>query len=231
MKTLRVKQVADRLKRHPATIFRWINLGLDIYSEDSIHQFSLGKKRSQSPNLLRKPTTESVETGSKSVDEATPDLNLIALAPIGKRGAAAALQRLEEIEERAHARLMRAIEHGNPFEIKNCQEFYLRSSESLRRLDLAFETERRKADEQLPLREVQDVARQIGIWFVGSFTSFLNAETPALMATTDLGSFKYLAIETFRGILHREVKTALRINPTILPTWAVEPMREAWNIS
>jgi hypothetical protein len=129
MKTLRVKQVADRLKRHPATIFRWINLGLDIYSEDSIHQFSLGKKRSQSPNLLRKPTTESVETGSKSVDEATPDLNLIALAPIGKRGAAAALQRLEEIEERAHARLMRAIEHGNPFEIKNFETCYCRSQE------------------------------------------------------------------------------------------------------
>ena len=36
------------------------------------------------------------------------DLNQIELGPVGKRGAAAALARLEEIEERAHARLMRA---------------------------------------------------------------------------------------------------------------------------
>jgi hypothetical protein len=49
---------------------------------------------------------------------------------------------------------MRAIEAGNPFQVKAAQEFYLRASESLRRLDLAVETERRKADEQLPLRQV-----------------------------------------------------------------------------
>ena len=46
----------------------------------------------------------------------------------------------------AHARLMRAIEIGNPFQIKAAQEFYLRSSETLRRLDLAVETERRKSE-------------------------------------------------------------------------------------
>jgi hypothetical protein len=42
MKTVRVKAVADRLGKHPATIFRWIKLGLDINSENSIQQFSSG---------------------------------------------------------------------------------------------------------------------------------------------------------------------------------------------
>ena len=81
--------------------------------------------------------------------------------PVGKRGAAAALQRLEAIEERAHARLMRAIESGNPFQIKTCQEFYLRASETLRRLDLAVETERRTILEQIPMREIEAIATQI----------------------------------------------------------------------
>ena len=95
MKTLRVKQLADRLGRHPATIFRWLKLGMDINSEDSIQQFLLGNKRRRNlhPNTIRKPTTESGETGSKLVEEAIPDLNQIELGPIGKRGAAAALGR------------------------------------------------------------------------------------------------------------------------------------------
>jgi len=68
------------------------------------------------------------------------------------------LARLEEIEERAHARLMRAINAGNPFQVKAAQEFYLRCSETLRRLDLAVETERRTALEQIPKRHVSAVA-------------------------------------------------------------------------
>jgi hypothetical protein len=58
---------------------------------------------------------------------------------------------------------MRAIEAGNPFQVKAAQEFYLRSSETLRRLDLAVETERRNAEEQVPLRQIEAVAAQISI--------------------------------------------------------------------
>jgi hypothetical protein len=163
------------------------------------------------------------------LDTAASNLDQVELGPVGRRGAAAALESLEEIEERAHARLIQAIEGGNQFQIKAVQEFYLRSSETLRRLDLAVETERRKADEQLPLRQVQDVARQISTWFTGSFTQFLSVESPALMGISDLGEFKFAAIESFRGILHREVKTALRTNPTI-PIWAADRVREGWNV-
>jgi hypothetical protein len=92
---------------------------------------------------------------------------------VGKRGAAAALARLEEIEERAHARLIRAIEAGNPFQIKSAQEFYLRSSETLRRLDLAVETERRNAVEQISMRLVAAVAIEISTLLRLSFEQFL----------------------------------------------------------
>jgi hypothetical protein len=46
---------------------------------------------------------------------------------------------------------------------------------------------------------------------------------------TDIGEFKFLAIERFRGILHRTVKTSLRTNAPI-PTWAADKVVEAWNI-
>jgi hypothetical protein len=226
MKTQQVKALANRLGKHPATIFRWLKLGLDIDSETSIQEFLSGKKRKRNPhpNTIRKPKAQAP---APDLDSA-PDLNQIELGPIGKRGAAAALKRLEAVEERAHARLMRAIDIGNPFQVKAAQEFYLRASESLRRLDLAVETERRKADEQLPMRQVSDVARQIATWFAGSFTQFLSTESSGLMTKTDLGEFKFSAIESFREILHRTVKGSLKTNP--IPAWAAAKVIEAWNV-
>ena len=160
------------------------------------------------------------------LDSAGADLDQVELGPACRRGAAAALERLEEIEERAHARLIQAIEGGNQFQIKAAQEFYLRSSETLRRLDLAVETERRKADEQLPIWQVEDVSLQIAIWLRTAFERFLSAETVPLMAIADLGEFKAHAIERFKGILHLEVRTSLRINPPI-PDWAAAQVIEA----
>jgi hypothetical protein len=70
----------------------------------------------------------------------------------------ATLQRLEQTEERAFARLTRAIEHGNEFQIKSAQEFYLRCSETLRRVDLAVEIERRNAVELIPQKQAEAVS-------------------------------------------------------------------------
>lgn len=49
------------------------------------------------------------------------------------------------------------------------------------------------------------------------------------MAIADLGEFKFMAIERFRGILHATVKASLRVNPPI-PAWAAGKVVEAWNI-
>jgi hypothetical protein len=226
MKTLRVNQVADRLGKHPATIWRWVARGCDIDSEDSIQQFLLGKRR-------QNPTSAEYAVDPQEPQhepEPQPDLNSIALAPVGKRGAAAALQRLEEIEERSFARLERAIESGNSFQVKAAQEFYLRCSESLRKLDAAIETERRTILEQVPMRQVESVAVQISTWLRIAFAQFLSSESPCLMSIKDLGEFKFSAIERFRGILHATVKASLRTDPQPIPPWAAANVIEAWNV-
>jgi hypothetical protein len=228
MKTQQVRALANRLNKHPATIFRWLNRGLDIDSEASIQEFLQGKKRKRNPHpsIIAAPKTQAPVPVPEPVE---PDLNQIELGPVGKRGAAAALQRLEEIEERAHARLMRAIEIGNAFQIKAAQEFYLRSSETLRRLDLAVETERRNALEQIPMRQIEDISLQIATWLRLAFEQFLGSESPGLMGIKDLGEFKFSAIERFKGLLHATVKASLKTNP--IPPWAASRVIEAWNVS
>jgi hypothetical protein len=231
MKTLRVNQVADRLGKHPATVWRWVARGCDIDSEDSIQQFLSGKKRRQNvePKPIREPITKSAETGSRLVDESESDLNLIELGPIGPKGAAAALARLEEIEERAHARLMRAIDNGNQFQIKNAQEFYLRTSETLRRLDAAIETERRNAEEQVPKKQVESVSLFLAEWLRIAFAQFLSSESRSLMGIKDLAEFRLYAIDRFRGIVFAAVKTSRKTNSPI-PTWAEAKVIEALDV-
>jgi hypothetical protein len=219
-----VKSIALETGRSVQTIWRWKSRGCILDDPASVRQFLEGNKLRQNPNLVREG-----ENGLAAPSEPEPDLNQIELGPVGKRGAAAALQRLEAIEERAHARLVRAIEAGNPFQIKTCQEFYLRSSETLRRLDLAVETERRTILEQIPMRQIEDISRQISDWLRSAFEQFLTAESSGLMAITNLGEFKFSAIERFRGILHATVKTSLRTDPPI-PDWAAANVVEAWNV-
>jgi hypothetical protein len=62
-----------------------------------------------------------------------------------------------------------------------------------------------------------------------AFAQFLSAESPGLMAITNLGEFKFTAIEAFRGILHRTVKAAIGNNSPI-PPWAANKVSQAWNV-
>jgi hypothetical protein len=55
------------------------------------------------------------------------------------------------------------------------------------------------------------------------------ARPSGLMAITDLGEFKFLAIEPFREILHRKVKASIGSNSPI-PNWAAARVIEAWNV-
>lgn len=223
-----IKLVAFQTGKTTNTIRRWAKQGCDLNSPASINEYLLGNKLRQNPNTIRKPKAQA--PGQPAAEaEPEPDLNQIELAPVGKRGAAAALQRLEAIEERAHARLMRAIEIGNPFQVKAAQEFYLRASESLRRLDLAVETERRNAEEQIPKKQAEAISLHIAEWLRIAFAQFLSSETRSLMGITDLGEFKLYAVERFRGILHMAVKTSLKTNSPI-PPWAAAQVIEAWNV-
>jgi hypothetical protein len=214
-----IKRVATETGKTTNTIRRWVKRGCDLNNPDSVTQFLQGNKLRQHPNTVR-----------KGKEDPAPDLNQIELGPVGKRGAAAALQRLEAIEERAHARLIQVIEIGNPFQVKAAQEFYLRSSETLRRLDLAVETERRNAEEQVPKRQAEDISLHIAEWLRIAFAQFLSSESRSLMGIKDLGEFKLYAIERFKGILHMAVKTSLKTNSPI-PPWAAAKVIEAWNVN
>jgi hypothetical protein len=119
---------------------------------------------------------------------------------------------------------------GNPFQIKAAQEFYLRSSETLRRLDLAVESQRRTALEQIPMRQIEDISPQIATWLRVAFEQFLGSETRSLMGIKDLGEFKLYAVERFRGILHTVVKSSIKTDSPI-PPWAATQVMEGWNLS
>jgi hypothetical protein len=142
----RVRQVAGEVGRSERTIWRWARAGCDLASESSIRQFAEGAwRRRTNVQRSRERREAFVSNGSGAHGPrrpARPDLDrllLEELPPPGRRGAAAALARLEEEEERAHARLLLAMEKGNPSQLQELQEFWLKCSESLRKLDLAVD--------------------------------------------------------------------------------------------
>jgi hypothetical protein len=147
----------------------------------------------------------------------------------GRRGAAAALERLEATEEEAHRRLQAALSRGNAVEIQGAEEFWLRTAETLRRLDLAIEVSRREAETQVPLRVACDVALYIADWLRISFAQFLSSESQALMGIKDVGEWKAYAFERFKGIIDLVVRNSLSTNSAI-PDWAVERIKESWNV-
>jgi hypothetical protein len=133
------------------------------------------------------------------------------------------------MEERAHARLQQALQTGDQFKIKAAQEFYLRASETLRRLDLAVESEQRKLDETISKEVVEGVSKQISGWLRIAFDEFLASEALTLMGIRNLGEFKFFAAGRFKTILHSEVKRSLKADSVFL-SWAADQVRESWNI-
>jgi hypothetical protein len=121
------------------------------------------------------------------------------------------------------------MERGNPVQIEALQDFWLKCSEALRKLDLAIEMARRDAEEQVPKKLAQDISLFIAEWIRIAFAQFLSSEARSLMGIKDLGEFKAYAIERFRGILDLTVKSSLQTRSPI-PEWAAEKVKEAWNV-
>ena len=230
--TEKVREVAAQLEKSERTIWRWVAQGCDLASERSIRTF-VEAKHLRRPNVQKsyeKLLALGVSDGSRASHQAQFE-NLVSgeLPPLGRRGAAAALRRLEETEERAHARLLTAMERGNPVQIEALQDFWLKCSEALRKLDLAIEMARRDAEEQVPKKLAQDISLFIAEWIRIAFAQFLSSEARSLMGIKDLGEFKAYAIERFRGILDLTVKSSLQTRSPI-PDWAASKIREAWNV-
>jgi hypothetical protein len=229
--TKKVKELAGRLKRSERTVWRWIQEGLDVTSERSVRAFSEGKElrktNVQKARERREAFGVSDGSGSRTSDE--PELGQWfsgELSAPRERGAAAALERLEESEERSHARLLIAMETGNRFQIEALQDFWLKCSETLRKLDIAVDLARRDRGEQVPKRLVEEISFQISAWLCTAFGQFLSAEAQTLIGIRGLGESKAYAIRRFHEILEVTVKSSMQT----IPDWAAAKVREAWNI-
>jgi hypothetical protein len=238
----KVKEIASKLSKGERTIWRWISEGLDITSEESVRQFVDGKRHKRN-NVQRArerverafETAEAVNRKAAGRNGGPPTARIDPigdrdLPPPSRRGAAAALERLEATEERAHARLLTAMEKGNPFQIQELQDFWLKCSETLRKLDLAVEMARRDAEEQVPKKLAQQISLYISEWLRIAFAQFLSSEARSLMGIKDVGDWKAYAIERFKGILDLTVKSSLQTQSPI-PNWAADKVKEAWNVS
>jgi hypothetical protein len=123
---------------------------------------------------------------------------------------------------------LQAIENGEPLRIKAAQEFYLKSSETLRRLDLAVEAERRNAVELIPQKQVEAAALHVAEWLRIAFAQFLSSESRSLMGIKDPAEFRLYAIDRFRGMVHAAVKTSLKTNSPV-PNWAAARVFQVWD--
>lgn len=233
--TQKVKELARRLGKGERTIWRWVSEGCDLESERSIRAFAEGKELRKS-NIQKGRERRAALNGSNGSGAHTPERPVLDrllsgdLPAPGARGAAAALQRLEQAEERAYARLLQAMDRGTPFQIQELQDFWLKCSEALRRFDLAVEIARRDSEEQVPKKLAEELSLYIAEWLRIAFMQFLSSEGPTLIGIKQFGEWKKYAIERFGGILDLTVKTSLSTNSPI-PEWAAARVREAWNVA
>ena len=233
----KVKELASRLKRCERTVYRWIAEGMDIEDEQSIRTFSIGKELRKTNVKRAKERLEALGvsgvsngSGISPMRSREQDPLFDDLPPAGRKGAAAALERLENAEERAHVRLQVALQQSNnQFLVRELADYWLKCSETLRRLDLAVEMARRDSEEQLPKKLAEDLALFISEWLRIAFFQFLSSEGPTLMGIKQFGEWKKYALERFHGILELTVKSSMQTKSQI-PEWAAAKVREAWNI-
>jgi hypothetical protein len=237
----RIFDLSRQTGRSPPTLRRWARTGLDLDDQAALKEF-LERMDSRKPafDRTRKRDFSRVRNRPAHQPQVPPERakrpsersdrrgNGETLAE-GRKGAGAALERLEHEELQAHRRLQTALSNGNPIEIDAAQSFWLRCSEVLRRLDLAVETSRREAETQVPLRVAQEAQTAAAEWMRIAFMQFLSAEGRALQGIKDFGEWKHYAVDRFKGILNLTVLNADRTNIAI-PDWAKERIKTAWNV-
>jgi hypothetical protein len=231
---LEIAKYAQVIGRSSRTLRRWVALGCVLENPVSVRTFQveMERKKSNAQRVRERRGTGRQPAGDKHWVPAQTPLESPGngeLTPRGERGAGAALRRLEEQEERAHARLQLALEGGDPFAIDAAQSYWLRVAETLRRLDAGLELGRRSLEEQVPKKLACDVALAIADWLRIAFAQFLSSEVRMLMGFKDVGEFKAYAFSRFVSILHLTVRNSLQTNSPI-PDWAAEKVKESWNV-
>lgn len=222
----RVKELAARLGKHERTIWRWAREGCRLEDDEAVRRFAEAKEvRRTNVQKHRERIGRLAGNVSKHNGNGATEL-----PPVGRQGAAGALARLEQSEERAYARLQAALESGERLEVEDRQTFWLRCAETLRKLDLAVELARRDEEEQVPKRTAEEVALFTAEWLRIAFMQFLSSEGPTLIGIKELGPWKAYAVERFKGILDLTVKQSQQSRSAI-PDWASLKIKEAWHVS
>jgi hypothetical protein len=231
---IEVSEYARKLGKSERTLWRWVRQGCDLRNPKSLREWQI-RSEVRKTNIAKSRERHGKHQTASAKDLVNPQERSEAvgngetLPPAQKTGAAAALQRLEQAEERAHAQLEAALASADVVQIAACQDFWLKCSETLRRLDLAVEVSRRSLEEQVPKRLACDVALAIADWLRISFAVFLSSEARPLMGFRDVGEFKHYGFERLRSILHMTVRNSLSTNSPI-PDWAAEKVKESWNV-
>jgi len=186
---IEVREYAKKLGKGERTLWRWIKQGCNLRDPKSVREWQVRNQIRETPIERARKRRRGLESHkvhfSNDPETSCDSAGNGELPPIGKKGAAAALERLEASEERAHARLEAALVRGDPIQIQACQEFWLRCSETLRRLDLAVEVARRQEETKVPLRVAEDTITAATEWMRISFAVFLSSEGLALMGIRD----------------------------------------------
>jgi hypothetical protein len=152
------------------------------------------------------------------------------LPNLGKTGAGHTLRRLEEEEQRAYARMQAALERGNPIEIQDAQEGWLKIAEVLRRLDAGVALARRSEQEMIPLKTAQDAVTFVSEWLRISIATFLSAEGLTLAGGfKTIGELKVYFFEPFKGVMFLTLRNAGKSNSPV-PPWALERIKIAFNM-
>jgi hypothetical protein len=235
---IEIAEYSRRIGKSVPTLWRWIRQGCDLRDPRSVREWQT-RNEIRKTNIARARERRGKKSGDTDVgclggrqikpQTGSEPVSNGELPPAGRKGAAAALERLECQEEEAHRRLVVALAHGNPAEIDAAQTFWLRCSETLRRLDLAVEVARRQEETQIPLKEAQDAITAASEWLRISVAVFLSSEIPALMGIKTVGEFKFYFMERFKDILDLTVKGADKTRSAI-PDWAKERIKTAWNV-
>jgi len=220
----RIFDLSRQTGRSPPTLRRWARQGVDLDDPEALKEF-LERMDSRKPAFDRtkkrnfsrvrnRPVQNQLpsERAERHQDRSEPAGN--GETPVERTVAQFALKRLELEEAQAFAGLQRALAAGNQLEVEQCQLFWVRLVESLRKLDLSIEIARRDAEMQVPLKTAENAvltAERLRI----ALAQFLSSETTALMAFKDGDEFRAYFIERFRGILDLAVKNADKTNSPI----------------
>jgi hypothetical protein len=154
------------------TLFRWKGDNAPIHSLDEMCRW-LSTRKNLPRSVLEKIRLPDQESVSSPVS-------------VGSPGAAAALKRLETTELQAFERLQAALARGNPLEMCECRESWLKVSESLRKFDLMVEASRRDAGELVPVSEVSRFIRSFLAFAAVSFTAQAESCTNEIAGKPEL---------------------------------------------